>query len=427
MHTGQQPRQTIRRRIRRLTLRRSLATAAVVATVLASAVAAHTSAAAAPSAPPQRQPGRRAHRHVRQALADDRRAAHVRLVRRVPPVPAAQPEPVARRPAEDEGRGLHGGLDLLRLGLPLGQARRLRLQRRARHGQAARHRRSGRAVRDRPARPVHQRRGHRGWFPRVAHHAGRAGALRRPGLSRRRRRMVQPHRRDPGPASAHERHRVGDPVPDRERARLDRHIAAQLHAAHGRQGARRRRHRPDLQQRQGPQRHLGAEQFDRAGHRARPRRPVRVRRIPRRHLPHRQLRRRAVHRARLGHPGRGRREGRLDRLAGNPWIRSGIRRRLVRLLGQPRLLPVHGDPRRPRLRKGFLRDEHRQRPDAAELLHDVRRDVVGLAARSGRLHVIRLRRGDRRGAPIAAEGDGNARDRVPAAVGAGHRRCRQGF
>ncbi len=91
----------------------------------------------------------------------------------------------------------------------------------------------------------------------------------------------------------------------------------------------------------------------------------------------------------------------------HPWIRRGVRRRLVRLLGQPRLVPVHGDPRRPRLRTGLLRDEHRQPADAAELLHDVRRDVVGLAARAGRLHLLRLRRGDRRGAPTAAEGDGN--------------------
>ncbi len=91
---------------------------------------------------------------------------------------------------------------------------------------------------------------------------------------------------------------------------VDRHLAAQLPAAPLRQGPRRRHPRADLPQRQGPQRHLGAGQLDRARHGARPGRPVRVRRLPGRHLPHRRHPGLAQRRARLGHPGSGRREGR---------------------------------------------------------------------------------------------------------------------
>ena len=104
------------------------------------------------------------------------------------------------------------------------------------------HRRRGRAVRDRPAGSLHQRRGHGGGFPGLAHHAGRPGALRRARLPRRHRRVAARDRRDHRPAPAHERHRLGDPVPDRERAGLDRHLAAQLPAAPVRQGPRRRHH-----------------------------------------------------------------------------------------------------------------------------------------------------------------------------------------
>ena len=60
-------------------------------------------------------------------------------------LPAAQPGPVARRAAEDEGGRLQRRVDLLRLGLPLAQARRIRLHRRPRRRQAPRHRPAGRA------------------------------------------------------------------------------------------------------------------------------------------------------------------------------------------------------------------------------------------------------------------------------------------
>ena len=86
---------------------------------------------------------------------------------------------------------------------------------------------------------------------------------RRARLPRRGRRVAVTRSTDHRPAPVHQRHRHGDPVPDRERARGHRHDAAELHAAPVRQGPRRRHHRADLPQRQGPQRHLGAARLRR--------------------------------------------------------------------------------------------------------------------------------------------------------------------
>ena len=193
-----------------------------------------------------------------ELLADDRRPAHRHLVRRVPPVPAAQPDPVARHPAEDEGRRLQRRLDLLRLGLPLAQpgvydftgvrdmdqlldmAQEVGLYVIARPGPYINAEIDG------------------GGFPGWLTHPGRQGA----------------HRRRRYLAAADEwltqidaiiaRHQLtngtrhGDPLPDRERAGARPAPAqSQLHAAPVRQGARRRHHRAALPQRQGPQRLSG--------------------------------------------------------------------------------------------------------------------------------------------------------------------------
>ncbi len=62
----------------------------------------------------------------------------------------------------------------------------------------------------------------------------------------------------------------------------------------------------------------------------------------------------ALGRARLGDLGPGRRQGRLQRLAEHARIRRRVRRRLVRLLGQPGHLRLHGAARGPRLRARVL-------------------------------------------------------------------------
>ena len=103
--------------------RRTLLTGAVLAAV--GAIAArprHRPRRHCPSppVPGRRFRGRRSPHadHLRPALVDDRRQPHVHLVRRIPPVPAAEPVALVRRAAEDEGERLQRRLDVLQLELP---------------------------------------------------------------------------------------------------------------------------------------------------------------------------------------------------------------------------------------------------------------------------------------------------------------------
>ena len=84
---------------------------------------------------------------------------------RVRPVAHAVAVAVAGRPAEDEGRRLQRGDRLLRLGLLLAVPGRLRLHRRQGHERVPEHGPAGGPLRDRPARPVHQRRDRRRRHP----------------------------------------------------------------------------------------------------------------------------------------------------------------------------------------------------------------------------------------------------------------------
>ena len=77
----------------------------------------------------------------------------------------------------------------------------------------------GRALRHRPTRPVHQRRGRRRRLPGLADHQGRHGAHQRRDLPALRRRVADRSRRDHRPAPVHRRRRHGRALPDRERVR----------------------------------------------------------------------------------------------------------------------------------------------------------------------------------------------------------------
>ena len=80
----------------------------------------------------------------------------------------------------------------------------------------------------------------------------------------------------------------------------------------------------------------------------------------------------------------------------------------------------------PGLRAPVLPDQRGQRDQAAQRVHDVRRHLVGLAARLGRLHLLRLRGGDQRGPPAHGQDPGHEGDGLPAAGGARHHQDRQG-
>ena len=201
-------------------------------------------------AAPAHASGAHAHDHLRPLLVQPRRPAGVAVVGRVPLLPAAQPGPVARPAREAEGVGLQLGLAVLQLGLPLAGAGGVRLHRRARPRPAAGHRPGGRALRDRPPGPVHQRRARLGRLPGVADDAGRPRPHQRrrlPGGVGAVVRGGQPHHRPP---PVHRRPRPGDPLPDRERVRRQRR---RVHG--GAQGGRaaRRDHGAGVPQRQGPQ------------------------------------------------------------------------------------------------------------------------------------------------------------------------------
>ena len=139
------------------------------------------------------------------------------------PVSAPQPRPVARRAREDEGERLQRRLDLRRLGVSLAEAGRLRLLRRSRHGPLPRHRRRGRDLRDRPAGAVHQRRGRRRRLPRLADHQARTARTNNATYLSYTGRVPVAHRPDHRAPPAHERLGDGDPLPDRERVREQRH------------------------------------------------------------------------------------------------------------------------------------------------------------------------------------------------------------
>ena len=81
---------------------------------------------------------------------------------------------------------------------------------------------------------------------RLADDPVRQGSHQRPGLRGGGRRLAAPHRRDPRPAPAHQRHRHRDPLPDRERAGEHRQWRVRVHAEPVRQGAERRHHGADF-------------------------------------------------------------------------------------------------------------------------------------------------------------------------------------
>ena len=151
--------------------------------------------------------------------------------------------------------------------------------------------------------------------------------------------------------------------------------------------AGRRHHGTDLPQRQGPQRHLGTRRVGRARHGHRAERPVRLRRLPGRHM---SAATRPVAQPTAapdwGIWGAGGATGGVSASPNTPGFARRVRRRLVRLLGQPGTYNCTATARGPGLRAGLLRHQHRQRPDDPELLHDLRRNLLGLAARSRRLH-----------------------------------------
>ncbi len=190
---------------------------------------------------------------VRRLLVPDRREADVPVVGRVPLLPAAQPGSLARHPAEDEGGGLQRRVAVLRLGLPLPCARRVRLHWCTRCGQAVGHGQRPGHLCDRPAGSVHQRRGRRRRLPRLAVLASGQHPHLRPGVHEVQRRVAdadRPHHQAP---PADQRHRLGDRVPGGERV-LPRHCGRPcVHGPAGKAGEGRRHHRAAGRQQQ---RHL---------------------------------------------------------------------------------------------------------------------------------------------------------------------------
>ena len=181
---------------------------------------------------------------------------------------------------------------------------------------------------------------------------------------------------DPRAAPAHQRHGHGHPGPDRERVLRRLGAGPRLHDAPGGQGARRRHHRAADRQQQRHVQHRG-----RRARRSTARTPTR--------------------RASTARTRRvARRAGHLLRPPGRPAaVHAGVPGRLVRPVGRPRLRQVPA-AHRAGLRIRLLQAEHRCRRHVAELLHDLRRHVVGLAVGpEPGLHVLRLRRLDHRGAP----------------------------
>ena len=159
--------------------------------------------------------------------------------------------------------------------------------------------------------------------------------------------------------------------------------------------------------------------------------PLRLRRLPGRHVLHVGQPRHRGHAARLGLLRPRRQDRRLDRVPEHARPDGRVRRRLVRPVGRQavrrRRLPVPGGARERRLRARLLPDRAGQRDQDPEHLHDVRRDELGLAARAGRLHVLRLRRRLGRGAPAARrQGHGDEGDGLHGAVRRAAVRARRG-
>ena len=182
-----------------------------------------------------------AHRAARQAragqlrpvLAEDRREPGLRHRRGVRPVAYPVALAVARRPAEDEGRRLQRRHGLLRLGLHLALAGRLRLRRRARHERVPEPRAAGRPLRDRTAGPVHQRGDRRRRHPVLGAHQPERLPQRHRAVPVRRAAVVLRDRLGHRAAPDHQRRRR-DPLPDRER--VHRHVIGRP-GVHGRPGA----------------------------------------------------------------------------------------------------------------------------------------------------------------------------------------------
>src|SRR6266581_3377495 len=72
---------------------------------------------------------------------------------------------------------------------------------------------------------------------------------------------------------------------------------------------------------------------------------------------------------------------------GTAAVHAGVSGWRVRPVGRARLRQVRAADQRP-VRQRVLQAEHRRRGDRAELLHDLRRDELGLARHSGELHLL---------------------------------------
>ncbi len=357
---------------------------------------------------------------LRPALAAGRRPAPGPLVGRAAPLPAAEPIVVAGHAAEDACLRLQRRQCVRRLELPLPRSRAVRLHRCARPRPVPADGGRDRSVRDRAARPLHQRGGRRRWLPGLADRDRGHGPDLRPDVSAVRRRVADRRQRRRGEAAVHPGHGHGPAVPGRERVRRARRRAdrARLHVVPVREGPRRRHRRTAVPQRQGAERVLGPRVVRyRWGEGAL---AVRVRRVSRAGPGAARL---GTLRARRGEGrGHGQSQDARVRARGRRGLVRPVGRLLVRREGVRRSAP---DPGRS-VRAALLPHQPRQRHHAAQRLHGLRRHLLGLAARAGRLHLVRLRGGLRRGPQRHTQGRHDAPDRAVAAARAGPRQAEPG-
>ena len=180
---------------------------------------------------------------LRPVLDVHRRPARLHHRRGVRPVAHPFPVAVARRPAEDEGRRVQRGHRLLRLGLLLPGARRLRLHRGQGHEPVPEHGTAGGPVRDRQARPLHQRRDRRGRDRGLGAAVTRRLPHRRQAVRVRGTAVALGDRLDHRPAPDHRR-RGRDRLPDRERVHRAQRRRPAVPGQPGTAGALRRDQRP---------------------------------------------------------------------------------------------------------------------------------------------------------------------------------------
>ena len=87
---------------------------------------------------------------------------------------------------------------------------------------------------------------------------------------------------------------------------------------------------------------------------------------------------------------------------GQAAVHAGVPGRRVRPVGRTGLRQVRPADQRP-VRERVLQAEHRRRRHRAELLHALRRDVLGMERHPAELHQLRLRRGHHRGSAARPE------------------------